>query len=669
MEHAYGHLAHLLAGHPAWTLVVIFLAAFLEAVAVIGTVIPGSTVMFLGGALVGTGSLDLGWSLACALAGAVAGDGLSYWLGSRYRDTITRMWPFRTHPAMLKKGHAFFVRYGDKSIVFARFVGPLRAVVPVVAGMFGMRPARFYAMNVMSALVWAPAHILPGILFGASIQLAGAVSFRLVIVLAVLAGVVWMTLRVTRFLLRRAMTWASQARIRLSFWAGNRNGRLHSMARQLSSLDRTTLAFTVVASAVALLCSAVFFRVFRDVISAAPFLQIDVSVYRFMQSIRNPWSDTVLAGFATLSSMSTLIALVASAVCWMAWERRWRTVASWLGVVASSEIVVLAIQFTIHRVPPGSLPAHTYIFASSQVSASVIVYGFISFFIARRGGTLTGFLAVSTSATIVAVTAFEGLYFGRFWISDAVAGVTLALVWVAIIGIIAVWQNPSVPASRGFMPAVFLLAAVCSVGLHLAFNPPRQLDVRPADGETVLGTQGQWTDALWKRLPCCRADMTGERLEPFTVQWASTSEDLTRRLHVLGWASARISGLDVLFLVVPHAAAMELPVLPRLNNGVPSTLTFIRPGRTPQERDVLRFWKSGYTIAGSKGEAAAPLWVGSLTHERLKALSWPFNILRSDTTGWSKANDQALLVAPGVNVISTGESNGTPLMLLSTTRR
>ncbi|WP_087650084.1 hypothetical protein [Caballeronia choica] len=52
MEHAFAHLLHLLAGHPAWTLTVVFLAAFLEAIAIIGTFIPGSTAMFLAGALV-----------------------------------------------------------------------------------------------------------------------------------------------------------------------------------------------------------------------------------------------------------------------------------------------------------------------------------------------------------------------------------------------------------------------------------------------------------------------------------------------------------------------------------------------------------------------------------------------------------------------------------------
>ncbi|CAN7600221.1 DedA family protein [Caballeronia sp. LjRoot29] len=132
MEHAYVQLLHVLAGHPSWTLAVVFLAAFLESIAVIGTFIPGSTAMFLASALVGTGSLNLGGLFGCAIAGAVGGDGLSYWLGSRYKATIVQLWPFRTHPQVLEAGQKFLAKHGAKSIVFARFIGPLRAIVPVV---------------------------------------------------------------------------------------------------------------------------------------------------------------------------------------------------------------------------------------------------------------------------------------------------------------------------------------------------------------------------------------------------------------------------------------------------------------------------------------------------------------------------------------------------------
>src|ERR1700710_90196 len=188
MEHSYFKLLHLLSGHPGWALTVVLLAAFFESIAFIGTFVPGTPAMFVAGALVGPGTLNLGWVFVCALVGAVAGDAASYWFGCRHKDTIAKLWPFRSHPGMLTAGKRYFEAHGAKSVIFARFIAPLRAVVPVVAGMMGMQPMRFLLINIVSALVWAPVHILPGVVFGASIELAGAVSFPLPAGVAILAA-------------------------------------------------------------------------------------------------------------------------------------------------------------------------------------------------------------------------------------------------------------------------------------------------------------------------------------------------------------------------------------------------------------------------------------------------------------------------------------------------
>ncbi|MBN3813785.1 DedA family protein, partial [Paraburkholderia sp. Ac-20347] len=219
MEHAYVHLLHLLAEYPGWTLAFVVFAAFLESLALIGTFFPGSTAMFIAGAFAGTGALNLGWLFACAIFGAVAGDALSFWIGRRYCDSIVKVWPFSRHPAILEKAEAYFTRHGTRSVILARFVGPLRAVVPIVAGMAGMTPMRFFMMNVISALVWAPAHILPGVVFGASLQLAGAVSFRLVVALAMIALGLWLVWRFTHVLLAHLDQWAGASRRGAAHWA------------------------------------------------------------------------------------------------------------------------------------------------------------------------------------------------------------------------------------------------------------------------------------------------------------------------------------------------------------------------------------------------------------------------------------------------------------------
>jgi membrane-associated protein len=65
---------------------------------------------------------------------------------------------------VIAQSEAFFNRWGVWAVFFARFVPPVRAFVPVTAGALGMLPSRFYAVNIPAILVWAPAHVLPGVL-------------------------------------------------------------------------------------------------------------------------------------------------------------------------------------------------------------------------------------------------------------------------------------------------------------------------------------------------------------------------------------------------------------------------------------------------------------------------------------------------------------------------
>jgi membrane-associated protein len=68
------------------------------------------------------------------------------------------------YPGVIAQSEAFFNRWGALAVFFARFVPPVRAFVPITAGASGMPPMRFYAVNIPAILLWAPAHILPGVL-------------------------------------------------------------------------------------------------------------------------------------------------------------------------------------------------------------------------------------------------------------------------------------------------------------------------------------------------------------------------------------------------------------------------------------------------------------------------------------------------------------------------
>ncbi|MDR5783942.1 VTT domain-containing protein [Caballeronia sp. LZ065] len=627
MEHYYFKLLHVLSSYPEWALAVVLLASFLESVAFIGTFVPGSTAMFIAGALVGTGALNLGWVFVCAIAGAIAGDAASFWFGQRYADRIAQMWPFRTHPGALTAGKKYFEKHGAKSVVLARFVAPMRAVVPVVAGVTGMSPARFLAVNILSALIWAPTHILPGVVFGASIELAGAVSIRLVVILIILTALAWVVFNIVRVLVSHAMRWSILSRDALLAWARNSRGLpARLVARALDPANPAT-GLIVMISTLLLVSAVIFFSVLANVARGASIVQVDVSVYRLLQSFRSTWTDSILDAAATLGSTETLLVLGVMVIVWMSIERRWRTVAYWVAALAFSQLLVVAIRFTAHEPLAVSFAPSTHRFPSSHVAATVVIYGFLAFLLLRRVRLLTGVLVATATSAIVTAVALAGLYFGRFTISDALGSAALAAVWVFLIALTAVWRNPSKPKPRPLMPVAVLVVICASVALQLSDDT----EARSAPPASVVITPIQWTDTVWRTFSCYRANMEGDRREPITVQWAATPAQIRAQLLSRGWTEvSHVSLKSVLSVVLPNAPAIDLPALPRLNNGEPSKLVFARSPYGTDERDVLRFWSTQYEVRERSGAAPTPIWLGAVVHERIRRPSWPFNVLRPD---------------------------------------
>ncbi|PLZ04222.1 phosphoesterase [Burkholderia sp. WAC0059] len=631
MEHAYTQLLHLLSAHRDWALAFVFAASFLESLAIIGTFVPGSVAMFVAGALAGTGTLNLGWLFVWAIAGAVAGDGLSYGLGRRYREALVGLWPFSRHPGILTAAHRYFERHGARSVVFARFVAPLRALVPVVAGMAGMTPLRFFAVNVLSALVWAPAHILPGAAFGASLELAGAVSFRLVAIIAILAAAGWLVFHLTRVVLLHASAWADASRDRVARWAATHRGPLARAFARLIDPGQPGGALAAFASGFVPLCATLFTYVLDNVLRARSLVQLDRSVLLFLRSIRTPWADDALARIATLGSLPTLAAVVATVAVWMAWERRWRTVVYWLVAAAGSQLLILALRLQIRHAPPDDVNLDAWLFPSDTVAAMVTVYGFAMFLLVRRVGMVQAVVVGTAGNAIVVAVAFAGLYFGHFLFSDALGGAAFASIWVALVALTAMWRYPGEPKRHRFMPAV-MLAVLCAAVVLQADRVPAWTQRATRVAAPVVATREQWTTALWTGLPCYRADMRGASREAFALQWAGRADPIRAALLAAGWTEgAPLSMHSALSLVSPNANAMMLPVLPTLNNGVPSAMRFARSRDGGEGRDVLRFWPTRYVLTPGDDGAAVPIWLGSFSHERLRRPSWPFNVLAPGT--------------------------------------
>ena len=148
--------------HEAWAAPVVFALSFGESFAFISLLLPATVILWGIGGMIGASGIDF-WSIWFAAAiGAAFGDWVSYWFGFHYHTQIERMWPLSKHPDLMPRARKLFERWGAPGVFIGRFFGPLRAVVPLVAGAAQMPRLHFQIANWTSAFVWATTMLAPG---------------------------------------------------------------------------------------------------------------------------------------------------------------------------------------------------------------------------------------------------------------------------------------------------------------------------------------------------------------------------------------------------------------------------------------------------------------------------------------------------------------------------
>lgn len=141
--------------HEVWAAPVVAALAFGESLAFISLLLPAWAVLIGIGAVIGPSGIDFWPIWLSGAVGAALGDWLSYWVGLKLGPAAAQVWPLSRHPDLIPRGERFVERWGAAGIFIGRFFGPLRASVPLVAGIFVMPYWRFQTANFASALVWA----------------------------------------------------------------------------------------------------------------------------------------------------------------------------------------------------------------------------------------------------------------------------------------------------------------------------------------------------------------------------------------------------------------------------------------------------------------------------------------------------------------------------------
>ncbi len=612
MEAALTSLMEWIQAHPNWASLFVLVVSALESFLVVGLFVPGTVVMFGIGAMIAAGSMELMPTLLWAAVGAVIGDGTSYFIGRFYHQRLRVIWPFRKYPQMIGRGVEFFHSHGGKSIVLARFVGPVRPLVPAVAGMLNMPAKRFFLVNVLSALLWAPAYILPGVLFGASLGIAAEIAGRLALLLAILLTLLWFSWWLVRRLSRSLQPRARAVQLGILDWS-RRHRSIEPLAAALLDPEHPEARGMTVLTGLLVLASWALLIIPRHLAADSLLGNLDLYLFHWLQGLRSPLGDRLLIVVTEIGDGWLLYSFTALLSLWLFARKRWRAALHWLITVACVGLLTEALKLytAVQRPPLLDSAQMSYAFPSAHASLSVAVFGFLAVIVARELRSNWHWVPYSMAVFMVVAIGFSRLYLGVHWLSDVLAGWSLGLAWVALMGI-AYRHHPAPAVST----RIFTPLAVSTLLLLTVFYSSQRLDkdlvfYRPLTTTPVSLNGNDWIDAGWKALPAYRDDLEARRMHPLNLQWSGDIQAIETHLKNRGWQSPKSAEAhNMLGLFNGDAGIRELPVLPQLHQGESQQLLLIRDLPEDSRLLALRLWKTEYRIANQQ----SPLWVGNVSY-------------------------------------------------------
>jgi len=168
--HIDQYLVEIVNNYQTWTYLILFLIIFIETGVVVMPFLPGDSLLFAAGMLAAQpNDLNIALLVAILLLAATTGDSLNYAIGKRFGMQITRLKLFGRQivkEAQIEKTHAFYAKYGTKTIVIARFVPIVRTLAPFVGGIGKMHYGTFLTYNIIGAILWVLGVTLAGYFLG-----------------------------------------------------------------------------------------------------------------------------------------------------------------------------------------------------------------------------------------------------------------------------------------------------------------------------------------------------------------------------------------------------------------------------------------------------------------------------------------------------------------------
>lgn len=607
-------LVQFLHTHPHSSGLIAFFVVFAEAMAVIGVIIPGTITMTAIGILIGSSVIPAGSTFLWAICGAITGDYLSYLLGIYYKDKLHVVWPFSKYPKLLEHSEKFFAEHGGKSVLLGRFIGPMRAMIPMVAGMFKMPQGKFLVAAIPSASLWAVGYMIPGILIGAlSMELPPKVAtqftFGVLLAIVIIWFLVWFIQHFFKTIYLKfdfyiMKIWQCMKKYRFFSWFAN----FLADPREPDNHLQLTLTFIVIVTLV------LFFGLMSSVIAHGYVTILDKPVYHLLCSIRNRSLDDLMVVFTMLGQKEVILCAAAIFFLWLLKKRYWYIAIHWSILIVLSAFVISSLKIFTDNVRPESFikALSTPSFPSGHVLLSIAVFGFLAVLIARELPKAQRKIPYIIAGIIIFLVTFSRIYLGVHWLTDVVGSILFGISILLFITISYRRRHSvKVPSKQVIRVSVSIFGLVWLVYSLIFFHSALQSFKLSWVPQTI--NMQSWHDQKFVN-PLYRANRLGNPIQVFNVQWLGDLDEIKDYLLMKGWEDQPLK-LDFRGIIrkLSHTSAdYHLSILPQLFHNEPPVFLATKATKNDDVVIILYLWASDIVVANTR----LPLWIGAIEYHR-----------------------------------------------------
>jgi membrane protein DedA with SNARE-associated domain len=441
----------------AWTYLLVGAFAFAETGAFVGLVVPGETVMLLGGAVAGQGAIDIYLLIAIAWFAAWLGDTTSFFLGRKLgRNFVLVHGPkVGISHERFEQVEEYFGRHGGKTIFIGRFISLIRAFAPFVAGSSGMQYRAFVPYSILGTGLWASAHILVGYFFSRSIETAGKYAakgaFLLATLIVIVVGIVWLYRHLREQENRdKTVRWMEEHGATRWLVVIGRKPQFRFLWDRVTPGGTFGLEFT---SLMAILAVASFVLVAYAVVlgqDPGP-TPGDETAQELVEHLRSGALTSIAKVITWLGAGGVVSALAALCGALLIWRRRWTEFWVLVAGMAITQTGIDVLEEVVDRPRPtgGILDTAGSSYPSGHAAHSVFfLWLAVTIVLRLRPGMARGAAVVTAGFVLTALIGLSRVYLGANYLSDVSGGWALGAVAFALaaaVGLVVsqVRQNPA----------------------------------------------------------------------------------------------------------------------------------------------------------------------------------------------------------------------------------